>query len=173
MEKMINCFNEEVEFDGCPGCAFANHHFELPCGMAYENENFTLAQDWELPIQGFMVLAPKKHIEKLNEFTDSERNEMFEMVNKIIIILREVKICDKFNIIFEEKENRHFHVWIMPRHDWMKKLTDDIIGNIDVIFEYAKSNFRNEENYKKINEITSIIKKDMKKITINGRDING
>ena len=53
---MINYANKKVEFTGCPGCAYANHKFELPCGMAYENERFTLSQDWELPIEGFMVV---------------------------------------------------------------------------------------------------------------------
>lgn len=42
---MINYANKEVKYEGCPGCAFAKHEFELPCGIAYENERFTLAQD--------------------------------------------------------------------------------------------------------------------------------
>ena len=37
--------NEEITFNGCLGCAYAKHEFELPCGIAYENENFTLSQD--------------------------------------------------------------------------------------------------------------------------------
>ena len=53
---MINYANEIVKFEGCPGCAYAKHEFVLPCGMAYEDELFTLSQDWELPIEGFMVL---------------------------------------------------------------------------------------------------------------------
>ena len=35
---MKNYKNEEIVFNGCPGCAYANHEFTLPCGMAYENE---------------------------------------------------------------------------------------------------------------------------------------
>lgn len=36
---MINYANENVNFKGCPGCAYANHEFDLPCGMAYEFKN--------------------------------------------------------------------------------------------------------------------------------------
>ncbi len=155
---MINYANEEITFSGCPGCSYAKHEFKLPCGMAYENEKFTLSQDWELPIEGFLIVSPKKHIEKLSELTDDERNEMFDIVNKTIKILRENDVCDRFEIIFEEKENRHLHVWIMPRHEWMCDLVDDIIGNIGTILEYAKNNFRSKDVYENINRITKIVK---------------
>lgn len=154
---MINYANEEVKFNGCPGCAFANHEFSLPCGMAYENDRFTLAQDWELPIQGFFVVSPKRCISKFEELQVEERVEIFEIVDKTIKVLRENNICDRFNVVFEEKKNRHFHIWIMPRHDWMRELVGDIIDNIGQIFEYAKENMRTTENYEKIDEITHIV----------------
>ena len=160
---MKNYSNEDIYFEGCPGCAYARHEFELPCGMAYENDNFTLSQDWELPIEGFFIVSPKRHIEKLSELTDIERNEMFYIVNETIKILRENNICERFEILFEEKENRHLHVWIMPRHEWMRKVTGDIIENIGTVLEYAKANFRNEEVYERINKITMIIKDNFKK----------
>lgn len=157
---MISYANEEVKYNGCPGCAFAKHEFSLPCGMAYENDRFTLAQDWELPIQGFFVVSPKKCIEKFEELTSEERIEIFEIVDRTIKVLRKNNICDRFNVIFEEKENRHFHIWIMPRHEWMSNLVGDISDRIGEIFEYAKSNMRDEENYNKIKEISDIVKKE-------------
>lgn len=160
---MINYANEKIEFNGCPGCAYANHEFFLPCGMVYENDRFTLSQDWELPIKGFMIVSPKRCIEKFSELTVDERNEMFFLVDKTIKILRENNICDRFDVIFEEKENRHLHVWIMPRHKWMTELVDDIIDNVGVILKYAKDNFRNEETYKAIEDITNVLKNEFLK----------
>ena len=158
---MINYANKKVEFNGCPGCAYANHEFILPCGMAYENDKFTLSQDWELPIEGFFVVSPKRCVEKFADLTEEERVEIFDITHKTINILRENNICDRFNIVFEEKENRHFHIWIMPRHKWMTELVGDIIDHIGEIFEYAKENFRNEETYKRIEEITNIVRKNL------------
>lgn len=155
---MISYNNKEIIFKGCPGCAYGKHEFNLECGMAYENERFTLSQDWELPIQGFLIVSPKRHIEKLCELTKDERNEMFEIVDKTVKILRDNKICERFDYIFEEKENRHLHVWILPRYNWMNKIANDIIDNIGIIFEYAKTNFRNDENYEEIKRISDIIK---------------
>lgn len=155
---MISYNNKEIIFKDCPGCAYGKHEFNLECGMAYENDRFTLSQDWELPIQGFFIVSPKRHIEKLCELTKDERNEMFEIVDKTVKILRDNKICERFDYIFEEKENRHLHVWILPRYNWMNKIVNDIIDNIGIIFEYAKTNFRNDENYEEIKRISDIIK---------------
>ena len=160
---MVSYNNKEIVFNGCPGCAYGKHEFELDCGMAYENERFTLSQDWELPIQGFLVVSPKRHIEKLCELTEEERNEMFFIVDKAVKILRKNGICDRFDYIFEEKENRHLHVWIMPRYSWMEEIVDDIIDSIGVISEYAKTNFRNLENYAAIKNITEIVKNEFYK----------
>ena len=155
---MISYNNKEIIFKGCPGCAYGKHEFNLECGMAYENERFTLSQDWELPIKGFFIVSPKRHIEKLCELTKDERNEMFEIVDKTVKILRDNKICERFDYIFEEKENRHLHVWILPRYNWMNKIVNDIIDNIGIILEYAKTNFRNDENYEEIKRISDIVK---------------
>jgi len=40
----------------------------------------------------------------------------------------------------------------------MEDLVDDIIGNIGTIFTYAKENFRNQENYQKIKEISDLLR---------------
>ena len=79
---MKNYKNEEIKFNGCPACAYSNHEFNLPCGIAYESNNFILSQDWELPIEGFFVISPKRHIEKLSELTVSEKSELFEIIDK-------------------------------------------------------------------------------------------
>lgn len=158
---MISYANEKIKFEGCPGCAYGKHEFVLPCGMAYENERFTLSQDWELPIEGFLVVSPKRCVEKFADLTEKERIEAFDITYKAINILRDNKICDRFNIIFEEKENRHFHIWIMPRHKWMEELVEDIIDHVGTIFNYAKENFRNEETYQHIQKITNLVKEKM------------
>lgn len=157
---MISYENKEIEIKGCPGCAYAKHQFDVPCGIAYENERFILSQDWEVPILGFFIVSPKKHIEKLEELTKNERDEMFDIVDKTIKILRENNICDRFDIIFEEREDKHSHVWIIPRYAWMNEICDRIIKNIGTILDYAKKNFRTRDVYEQISQITKIVKKN-------------
>ena len=159
---MRNYVNEEIKFNGCPGCAYANHEFELPCGLAYENERFTLSQDWEFPIEGFFIVSIKRHIERIVDLTEDERNEMFALAVKTINILRANNICDHFEVIFYEKDDTHLHAWIMPRHKWMADLVKNITCNIGTILEYAKKNFSNEEVYERIASITKLVKDNFK-----------
>ena len=163
MNKMINYCNEEFEFKNCPACAYAKHEFCLPCGIAYEDENYTLSQDWKLPIPGFLVVSPKRHIEKFIELSGNERIEIFSIVNKTIKILQDNNVCDRFNVIFEEKENRHFHIWIMPRYKWMKDLVGNITENIGEIFDYAERNLKTSENIKTIKNISDLIRNKFSK----------
>lgn len=155
---MIDFAGNNVEVDGCLGCAYAKHQFSLPTGIEYEDDLFTLSQDWELPIQGFFVIAPKRHVEEFSELTENERKNIYEIVNYTIKILKENNVCEKFNVIFEEKSHRHFHIWIMPRHKWMKDLVGDITDNIGDIFDYAKAKLRTKDNLKKIEEISIMVR---------------
>ena len=156
--EFINYANELVKVSGCLSCAFANHEFTLPCGMAYEDELFTIAQDFELPIPGFIVIAPKRCVEFFNDLTNEERTKIFDLVNKVIKILKENNICDRFNVIFEEKKGRHFHIWIMPRYKWMEEVSGSITRNIGKVFTYAKDNFKNQETYDKISGISNLLR---------------
>ena len=160
---MVNYKNEKIEYSGCPACAYVKHEFELPCGIAYESDNFILSQDWELPIEGFFIVSSKRHIETYRELTILERKELLEIIDKTINILIENNICDHFDIICAENIDGHFHVWIMPRYQWMSNLNKNITGNLSMIFDYAKDNFRTEEIYQKIKNITELVKNNFNK----------
>lgn len=160
---MISYDNKEIIYNGCPGCAYAKHEFDIQCGRAYENDRFILAQDWELPIPGFLIISPKKHAEKLEELSLDEKNEMFKIADKTISILRNNNICERFNLILEEKNGKHIHLWVMPRHDWMTKLCDGIINDIGIIKDYAINNLKNEDIYKMINNITMLLNNEFNK----------
>ena len=167
MNKMICYDNKETFFNNCPACDYANHEYEISCGMAYENNLFTLSQDWELPIAGFMVISPKKHIENFNELTKLERDEMFDIVNKTINILKQNKVCDRFNVLWEEKEGRHFHAWIVPRYKWMSEKFGNITKNLNSIFNYALNNLKTEENFIEISRVNNLVKTELNKKAIN------
>ena len=76
----------------------------------------------------------------------------------------EIIWCNEFDVIFEEKAKRHFHIWIMPRHKWMSDLVGDISDNIGVIFDYAKKNYRTKEVFDNIERITKIVAKEFKEV---------
>lgn len=160
---MITYDKKKVTYSGCPGCAYFNHEFELSCGMAYQNDNFTISQDWELPIKGFMVLSPKRHVNELCELDENERNELFYLANKTMEILKENKVAETFILTFEERKHIHFHVCIIPKHSWMNQLTTDVAGDLKKIIKYAKKTFNSQKDYDEISRVSKIVSDGFKR----------
>ncbi|MBE7074871.1 MAG: HIT domain-containing protein [Clostridiales bacterium] len=164
---MIDYANNIINVEGCYGCAYANHEFSLPCGMVYEDDMITLSQDWELPINGFMVICPKRHVEYFSELTQNEINYIFEYVHKTEVYLKEMNICQVFDIVIREKKGVHLHVWISPRHKWIEEEFNGGTGYIKEYFDYAKKNLKNKENLELINNtVEKLRQKFQQEITL-------
>ncbi|MDR0651330.1 MAG: HIT domain-containing protein [Candidatus Peribacteria bacterium] len=160
MEIRDYCGNTLSYKGDCPACAYANHEFSLPCGIAYEDAICTISQDWELPINGMFVVAPKRHINAFSELTKEERVHLFEMVNVVIKILKKNNIANDFNVIFEEKNTVHFHIWIFPR-DGRKEKGIDPLKEIGKMKQYALNENRNNDIYIKIIQTTNLLRGEL------------
>jgi diadenosine tetraphosphate (Ap4A) HIT family hydrolase len=87
-----------------------------------ETENFTVGQDWEVPILGFLILATKNtKYKRVTEFDKGMQHEFIELLVKIRKLMEIVlKIEDVY--FFQNEDTEHgFHVWIFPRHSWMER----------------------------------------------------
>ena len=67
----------------------------------------------------------------------------------------------------EEKEGRHFHAWIVPRHKWMSEKFGNITKNLNSIFNYALNNLKTEENFIEISRVSNLVKTELNKKAIN------
>lgn len=144
--------NNEIKVNGCYGCAYANHEFSIPCGMVFENEYLTISQDWELPINGWIVLCPKHHVEKLDELTDKERDVLFKYVSLTTKYLKRLGVSEYFSVEMEERKHIHFHISVIPKHAWMKEVSGSWMDNIGAFTDYAKANLRTKQNLKNIKD---------------------
>lgn len=159
MNKAINIFGEEIEFN-CMGCDIAEHRLIPPGGYVYEDDFINVSADPEIPIKGFMVLGINKHIKSINDMTNYERNSIISVLNKTVEIIKKVNISKEVLIIQEERSS-HFHIWIVPISDWMKKFGNSVI-NIKEMINYSKENF-NEEQKKELLKAIEDIKNEFKK----------
>lgn len=159
MNKAINIFGEEIEFN-CMGCDIAEHKLIPPRGYVYEDDFINVSADPEIPIKGFMVLGINKHIKSINDMTNYERNSIISVLNKTVEIIKKVNISKEVLIIQEERSS-HFHIWIVPISDWMKKFGNSVV-NIKEIINYSKENF-NEEQKKELLKAIEDIKNEFKK----------
>ena len=159
MSTIKDLTGQEQTLNGCLCCEIANEKLVPFGGILYKNQYFTIAQDFELPIDGFIIISSIRHIEKLTDLTNNERFDLINLINKTLNILRENQIAEEFNVILEEKQGYHFHIWLMPRHKWMIEKFGKVLKNIKQIQDYALDNLRTKENIAKISQTCDILKK--------------
>lgn len=158
--ELINLVGEKVEVKECLGCEIVKGKLDAFGGILYNGEYFTLTQDFELPINGFLIITSKRHIAKYIELTQMERLELQDIIFKALKILEENNIAEEYNVILEEKAY-HFHVWLMPRHKWMIDKFGKVLKNIKPIQEFAIKYMKTKENIELIKNTCELIKREM------------
>ncbi len=158
MTKIVDISGKEQNVE-CIACAIQNKEVELPVERIAETNHFVVEQDFEWPIEGFLIIASKRHIHSILEFNDDEVKDFHETLKRSREIMKEVLGIEKVTIIQEENSlTSHFHVWLFPWHDWMKehgaKLQD-----IKNLMKYAKKHFSDKEHLEKIKSANLKLKK--------------
>ena len=159
MVKIIDISGKEQEIK-CIACAIQKNEVELPIERIGETKNFVLEQDFEWPIEGFLIIASKRHIHSILDFNKDEEKEFFRILKRSRKIMKEVLDIEKVTIVQEEDSlTSHFHVWLFPWHDWMKKHGTKL-QNIKEIMKYAKENFSDKKHFDKIRKIGNKLKSE-------------
>lgn len=161
--KLTDLVGNEIELNGCLGCKIANKTLDVFGGIIFENDDFVITQDFELPINGFIIISTKKHFEKLNELSTNMQINLINLISKTLKILEDNKIAEQYNIILEEKTGYHFHIWLMPRHKWMIEKFGKVLKNIKEIQEYSIKNLKTQENFDNIKHTCNILKENLNK----------
>lgn len=160
---MFDLMGREIKTEGCLGCEIASGSIQTFGGMLYSGKYFYVVQDFELPINGFIIISTKRHVEKWLELTHSEQQELTEILSKTLNILERNKIAEEYNVVLEEKQGVHFHVWLMPRHKWMLEKFGKVLKNIKAIQDYAIANMRTQNNFDEILRTCELIKRELNK----------
>lgn len=86
--------------------------------IVYETEHWVLILGpAKAQIIGYFYLAPKRHVENWQEFTEKELGEIGFLTQKAECILKEtIKIERLYSVIISE-ELRHIHIHLIPREE--------------------------------------------------------
>ena len=164
--RMVNSFDGKIiDVGECIGCTKANsvNNINVNPGEIIKTKNFDISQDFELPINGFIVIGSKRHIISINEMTAEEKQELIVLIDVVIASLKKLNVCSQYDVVWEEKENSHFHVWLTPRHKYLlETMGTNIIKKIGDLFEYAKKNLRTDENIKSIYNTIEDLRTELK-----------
>ena len=96
---------------------------------------------------GHLMVAPYRHVANLEDMSDAERNEQFELVSRSVAILKQVFKADGFNIgmnlgrIAGAGIDKHIHTHIVPR--WAGDTNFmPVVGDIKVVNEALKDTYK-------------------------------
>lgn len=148
---------------GCLGCAIQNGEVESPGGSIASTKYFDAHQDYEIPIPGFVILASKRHLQSVDEFTEEERLDFIEFLCRLRRTMRQALDVQVVYLIQEEDTSHHFHVWIFPRHHWMAEKFGKKIQSVRPIMEYARESLKTLDNLKKVDEAMKKMKEYFQK----------
>jgi len=164
--KIVKSFDGRmIEIGDCMGCAKAEDvtNKNINPGEIIKTKNFDISQDFELPINGFIVIGSLRHVQSINEMTCQEKQELITLIDVLLSTLKKLNVCKQYNVIWEEKDNCHFHVWLMPRHSYLREATGrNITKAIGDVFDFAKNNLRTEENISEIYNTIEKLKAELK-----------
>lgn len=109
----------------------------FPNEVILETQYFKVSQDWEVPIPGFFIIATKRKIRSVCDFTKQEASQFINILCEVRLGMQEkLKIKDTY--LFQNEDTEHgFHFWLFPRHDWMD-LFGRKIQSVREIMDYAK-----------------------------------
>ena len=85
MGKMQLYDNKEIEWKECPGCEFANHSFNISCGIAYENDTLEIPERYK---KMSVSELEKEKTKVLKEINVSDRPKKVIRKNKNNIVFR-------------------------------------------------------------------------------------
>lgn len=139
----------------CIGCSIGNGEFVPFGGIIYETENFSVAQDAEVLLDGFLIIQSKKHIRSIDELTREESIELSNVIYDVRKAIKDLEICDEI-IFVQEETSKHFHIWLFPEYPWIKEKFGKGIKHLRDINEYIIENVTENDKEKVLNTINRL-----------------
>lgn len=138
----------EVE---CLSCALTSGLITPTGGVIYESSLFHIHQDVAYPIRGLVILASKRHFYCMDELTVEEQVEYMSLIHKVRKEQRERLGIDKVYYFYNEDTTHHFHLWMVPRYEWMYSFGHSV-ESLRPVLLHARNHMNNEENMKDVME---------------------
>lgn len=122
---------------GCVFCRRIQDHSDRDNLILYRgNENFVIMNRYPYN-GGHLMVVPNAHRGDLDDLTETEANEMFDLTRKSVSIIKKAMPADGFNIgmnlgaIAGAGIAEHIHIHVVPRFKGDTSYTA-VIGNIKI-----------------------------------------
>jgi diadenosine tetraphosphate (Ap4A) HIT family hydrolase len=152
--KLYRSIIVENQSKPCISCALQTRKIE--CIVIASTNHFEAQQDYVVPIPGFVIIASKRHVQSLDEFTADERKDFIEFVYKMRNGMRTVLNINTVYMI-QEEDSAHFHLWLFPWYEWMHTFGQNITS-LKSIMKWAQENLNTHENSQIVKETAQKLK---------------
>lgn len=154
-----NLIGEQITVE-CLSCSISEKKINV-IGEVLYTKYFSVHQDQEIPIPGFFIISSKRHITSISQFTNEEETDFISVLKKVRLAMKDVLNIEEVMILQKESSQRHFHVWLFPRYNWMLDVQEygTTTASITPIIKFAKENLKTAENVQKIKNDAYSVKK--------------
>jgi len=104
----------------CMGCAIGKGTMQVPGGFIQRTPHFCVHQDPLVPIEGFLVIASKRHIRSISEMHDAEYEELSRLIRIVLFAIKKATGVEELTLVQEER-SAHFHLWFFP---WTQEIVE-------------------------------------------------
>ncbi|WP_314588630.1 diadenosine tetraphosphate hydrolase [Paenibacillus terrigena] len=139
-----------IEVD-CLSCALTSGLIQPTGGVIYESSRFHIHQDVAYPIRGLVILASKRHFYCMDELSDEEQVEYISLIHRIRSAQRTKLGIEKVYYFYNEDTTHHFHLWMVPRYEWMSQYGKSV-ESLRPVLLHARNNLNDEENMRSVIE---------------------
>src|SRR3989344_2943795 len=108
-------------------------------------------QDWEIPIPGFFIVAAKRKIRSVMDFTDAEVAEFGVVIKKVRQGMAEVLGITDVYMFQREDTEWDFHLWLLPRYNWMDQFGRKV-ESVRPIINHAIANMTDKETLQQVSQ---------------------
>ncbi|KSV75209.1 hypothetical protein N185_17670 [Sinorhizobium sp. GW3] len=103
----------------CLSCELTSGRKPLPDGTIFETEYFHAHQDVAYPVPGQVIVAAKRHFTLLTDMNPAETAEFLPLVQKLRRQQAKQLGIEYVYYFYNEDTSHHFHLWMVPRYEWM------------------------------------------------------
>jgi diadenosine tetraphosphate (Ap4A) HIT family hydrolase len=144
MRKITLSNGETVEVE-CLSCAITGGVVNPAGGVIYEDEYFHAHQDVAYPIPGLVILASKRHFYCMDELNHDESQRYMDLIRRIREAQRKELSIEHVYYFYNEDTTHHFHLWMVPRYEWMKEFGNSV-ESLRPALLHARNSMNDDEN---------------------------
>ena len=160
MHKITLCNGQIVE-TACLSCSITDGSILPDGGAIYESKHFHAHQDVAYPIRGLVILASKRHFVCLDEMNDEELSDYMQALHRIRSAQREALGIEHVYYFYNEDTTHHFHVWMVPRYEWMDEFGRSV-ESVRPVLRHARNNSNGELDIKCMHEAIHLLRSTLK-----------